>query len=80
MSEDDNKQKTQPDSHQGTGFLNTIKSVAMAFIGIQSSKNQERDFAKGKASDFIIIGVIMTLLFVLVVYNIVSSAVEEAGF
>jgi len=64
---------------QGTGFLNTIKSVAMGFMGIQSGKNRERDFTKGKASDFIIVGIVMTILFVVVLFSIVSSIVEDAG-
>ncbi len=79
MNQDQKESQDKSDSHQGTGLLNTIKSVAMGFLGIQSSKNRERDFSKGKASDFIIIGIIMTLLFVLVVYNIVTTAVENAG-
>jgi hypothetical protein len=65
--------------NQGIGFIQTLKSVLMGFIGIQSSKDHQRDFEKGKPSDFIIIGVVMTILFILTVYSIVSSALEEAG-
>jgi len=53
-------------------FGETFKSVGSAFIGVQSNKNRERDFAKGKASHFIIAGVIATILFIGVLITIVS--------
>lgn len=64
---------------QGTGFRQTLKSVLMGFIGIQSRKEYEKDFEKGKPSDFIIMGIVITLLFILSIYWIVSSAVKDAG-
>lgn len=57
----------------------TIKSVNAAFIGVQSSKNRERDFTKGKASHFIIVGVVMTVVFVFVVMFFVKLALKNAG-
>lgn len=40
-------------------FLNAIKSVMAAFIGVQKKKNLEDDFAKSSATPFIVAGLIM---------------------
>jgi flagellar hook-basal body complex protein FliE len=72
-------QAKHDNQNQGIGFTQTLKSVLMGFIGIQSSKDHQRDFEKGKPSDFIITGVVMTILFILTVYWVVSSALEDAG-
>lgn len=45
----------------------TTQSVLYAMLGVQKSKNAKRDFTKGKASHFIIIGIAFGILFVLVV-------------
>lgn len=56
---------------QGTGFLNVMQSVAAGLIGVQSSKNRERDFTHGKAIHFIIGGLLGTLLFILAIWMLV---------
>ncbi|GLX78834.1 hypothetical protein tinsulaeT_21740 [Thalassotalea insulae] len=57
-------------------ITNTIKSVAAAFIGVQSDKNRERDFTEGKFSHFVIIGLIGVILFIGVLVAIVSLVVQ----
>lgn len=57
----------------------TIASVGAAFFGVQSRKNRERDFTRGKASHFVIIGIAMTIAFVLVVMLAVKFALQQAG-
>lgn len=47
-------------------------SVGAAFIGVQSDKNRERDFTKGKFSHFVIVGAIAVVLFVLALIAIVN--------
>lgn len=42
----------------------TVKSVASAFIGVQSNKNRERDFNEGKFSHFVVVGLIAVILFI----------------
>jgi hypothetical protein len=39
---------------------------------VQSKEKRERDFARGKASHFIIVGVVLTALFVLAMAAVVS--------
>ena len=48
------------------GSLNpfqVISSVFAAGLGVQSSKNRERDFKQGRAGIFIAAGLIFTLMF-----------------
>lgn len=56
-----------------------VKSVNAAFFGVQSSKNRERDFTKGKASHFIVIGILMTVVFIFVLLFIVKLTLKSAG-
>lgn len=57
----------------------TVSSVAASFFGVQSSKNRQRDFSKGKAGHFIAIGLVMTVLVVLGVWLAVKFALRSAG-
>ncbi|MDB2416218.1 DUF2970 domain-containing protein [Pseudomonadales bacterium] len=47
-------------------------SAFAAMIGVQSKDKRERDFAKGKASHFIIVGLVLTAGFVLTMAALVS--------
>ena len=53
-------------------LLNTVKSVAAAFFGVQSNKNREQDFTHGKLSHFIIVGILAVMLFIGILITIVS--------
>ncbi|HEY0973684.1 MAG TPA: DUF2970 domain-containing protein [Solimonas sp.] len=61
------------------GLLQTVASVAASFFGVQSRRNRERDFARGKAGHFIAVGIGMTVMFVLVVALAVKFALRSAG-
>lgn len=61
------------------GVWSTFKSVAAAFFGVQSSKNRKRDFTRGKASHFIVIGIVMTVGFIFVVLLAAKLALKSAG-
>mgnify|MGYP000013065753 FL=1 len=53
-------------------LLEMFGSAISAMIGVQSKEKRERDFARGKASHFIIVGVVLTALFVLAMAAVVS--------
>jgi len=53
-------------------LLQMLGSTFAAALGVQSSANRERDFSKGKASHFIILGIAFTALFVLAVVGVVN--------
>jgi hypothetical protein len=43
---------------------NIVGSVLSAAFGVQSSRNRERDFSQGSYRQFIIAGLIFTILFI----------------
>jgi len=59
-------------------LLQTMGSVMASFFGVQSSKNRERDFKHGKASHFIVLGIVATLLFIATVWGAVKIALHLA--
>lgn len=74
----DDKPKVRA-SMQDMTLWQTTQSVLFAMLGVQTSKNAKRDFSKGKASHFIVIGVVFGVLFVLSVVlavNLILSAID----
>ena len=66
-------------SAKGLHPLQVVRSVLAASLGVQSSKNRERDFKQGRAGVFIAAGVIFTLLFVATVFTVVQLVLKNAG-
>ena len=66
------KMDEQPNDHDKppTAF-EVMLSVMAAAIGVQNSKNRERDFSQGNPLVFIMAGLIFTVLFVLSVIGVV---------
>jgi len=60
-----------------SSLVNTIKSVAAAFFGVQSNKNRERDFNQGKFSHFIIVGILGVIIFIGVLIAIVTLVIPS---
>lgn len=56
-----------------------FKSVLAAFFGVQSEANRERDFTRGNPGQFILVGLILTFIFVLVLWAIVIVVLTIAG-
>jgi uncharacterized membrane protein YhdT len=65
------------DKREGVGLLAVIQSTLAAAFGVQSSANRERDFKQGKASQFIISGIVFTLLFIGVVVMVVRLVLAD---
>ncbi|WP_405269704.1 DUF2970 domain-containing protein [Congregibacter sp.] len=57
--------------------LQVISSVFAAGLGVQSSKNRERDFQRGRAGTFIFAGLLFTALFIGTVYTVVSMVLSS---
>lgn len=66
------KSSEDVDDAQPLTLLEMFGSAISAMIGVQSKERRERDFARGKASHFIIVGVVLTALFVLTMAAVVS--------
>jgi hypothetical protein len=68
-----------PPRQQKPGFLDIVKSTLAAAIGVQSSKNRERDFTHGNIKIYIAAGIIFTLLFLATVIGVVQLVLSRAG-
>jgi len=60
-------------------FWQMLQSVLAAAFGVQSVKNRARDFGQGKPSQFIALGLLFTLCFVLTVFGVVKLVLHFAG-
>ena len=77
MSED--QQSADHDDKQRLNPLQVVASVLAAGLGVQSSKNRERDFDQGRAGTFIAAGFIFTFLFIGTVYAVVQVVLSGRG-
>ncbi|HRY16414.1 MAG: DUF2970 domain-containing protein [Candidatus Competibacteraceae bacterium] len=68
-----------PPTRRSPRPLSIILSVLAAFFGVQSEKNRTRDFQQGRPIHYILVGLIMTLLFILAVLVAVKLALRSAG-
>lgn len=64
---------------QTPSLLDVARSVLWAMIGVQKSKNHERDFKHGKASQYIIIGLIGVAIFITILVVVVKFVMSLAG-
>lgn len=78
----DSDRERQPADNGDKRSLNPLQVIASVFaagLGVQSSKNRERDFKQGRAGVFIAAGIIFTLLFIAVVVSVVQLVLRSAG-
>lgn len=59
--------------------MQVFGSVISSFVGVQKNTTRERDFKRGRARDFIIVGVVLTLLFIVSVWGVVQLVMRAAG-
>lgn len=57
-------------------FWQMLHSILAAAFGVQSGKNRARDFTYGKASHFIVMGTVFTLVFIAVLIGLVQLAMH----
>ena len=86
MSDTERESGTQDTSEQQElekkGSLNPMQVVASVFaagLGVQSSKNRERDFKQGRAGVFIAAGIIFTIFFIGTVFTVVQLVLKSSG-
>ncbi len=74
--------QTQPaqEHDRDPGFLQVLQSVAWSFFGVQSSRNRQRDFTRGKPWHYIAMAVAMTgvvvMIFIAAVQLVLAMAVS----
>ena len=64
---------------QTPSLLDVARSVLWAMIGVQKSKNHERDFKHGKPSQYIIVGLVGVAIFITIIITVVKFALSMAG-
>ena len=74
MSESDKE-----DDKKSLNLVQVVASVFAAGLGVQSSKNRERDFKQGRIGVFIAAGIIFTLGFIAIMVVIVQLVIKGAG-
>ena len=60
-------------------ILITFKSVLAAFIGVQSRKQHEEDFARGSVVSYIVVAIVFVLIFIAVVITVVNLVMASAN-
>lgn len=58
-------------------YLQVLMSILSSFFGVQSSKNQKRDFAHGKARQFIAVGIVMTIVWYVTIAMVVRFVLHK---
>jgi len=71
MSEEENSPPSR-----GQSLRSVFRSVSASMFGVQSSKKHSEDFSKGDISSYVIVGLVVTILFVLTVWGIVQLVVS----
>lgn len=56
-----------------------LTSVLAAFFGVQSEAKRQRDFTHGKPHQFIMLGILATIAFILLVFGLVKLILTVAG-
>jgi hypothetical protein len=79
MTEHDKDPSNPENNPDKLNPLQVVASVFAAGLGVQSSKNRERDFKQGKLGVFIAAGIVFTLLFIGTVFTIVQLVLKGAG-
>jgi Protein of unknown function (DUF2970) len=66
------------DKRQRHSLLSVLGSVLASMFGVQSSHKHEADFTHGKPMHYILVGLLVTLVFILTVWGVVKLVVGLA--
>ncbi len=67
------------DQQQGPSFLGVLGSVLASMFGVQTSRRREADFTRGKPIHYILVGLLVTVVFILTVWGVVKLVLSLAG-
>lgn len=74
MTDSDDTKKMQPPSLMGV-----LGSVLASMFGVQSNRKREHDFTHGKPSQYILVGLLVTVVFILTVWGVVKLVLKFAA-
>jgi len=64
---------------QTPSFLGVLGSVIASMFGVQSNRKREQDFTHGKPSQYILVGLLVTVVFILAIWGVVSLVMKLAA-
>ena len=70
---------SDPADNKPPTFWQVLHSVMAAAFGVQSAKNRTRDFTHGKPAQFMLLGLLFTVVFALTLFAIVKLVLYFAG-
>ena len=79
MNTEEQEPRPENEAPEKLNVLQVVSSVFAAGLGVQSSKNRQRDFKQGRLGVFIAAGIVFTLLFIGAVFTVVQMVLKNAG-
>jgi uncharacterized membrane protein YhdT len=67
------------DKGRAPSFIDVLGSVLASMFGVQSNRKREQDFTHGKPSHYVMVGLLVTIVFVLMVWAVVQVVMQVAG-
>jgi hypothetical protein len=67
------------DQQKAPSLIGVLGSVLASMFGVQTSRRREADFTHGKPIHYILVGLLVTLVFILTVWGVVKLVVGLAG-
>ena len=74
-----NDQTEQDNNNKAPTLWDVTKSVLAAMLGVQKSKNHQRDFQYGKPWQYVIVGLIAVGVFIGILVTVVNVVMSSAG-
>lgn len=70
---------SRPPEQRSVSLLKVFTSVLASMFGVQSSRTHERDFTKGRPWVYVLVGLVVTIAFVVTVWLVVKLVLQSAG-
>ena len=64
---------------QSPSFISVLGSVLASMFGVQSNRKREQDFTHGKPSQYILVGLLVTVVFILTICGVVKLVMKLAA-
>ena len=71
--------QTEQNNNKAPTLWDVTKSVLAAMLGVQKSKNHQRDFQYGKPWQYVIVGLIAVGVFIGILVTVVNLVMSSAG-
>ncbi len=69
----------QESSAPSPSLWRVLTSVVASMFGVQSSRNREQDFTSGSPLPYIVVGLLVTVGFILTVWLVVRAVLHSAN-